>query len=240
MIVAERVQSSSDNWSSVGPSELDEQETDRILSAQLLRLSFNERNTINEEIHGVRNDFPVHKEEPETQQLALYDMECAVESIMSDKSNKNTAAGMRLEHLPTNRELKLTFLRCERYDVLKAAHRFINYIRFIRELCPHGGGVAGDHGGDCIGDGGRIIAKNWFTPEEYTEMKKGVIQLMPFRDQAGRRVLIALAACFKLSEITRVRNSLRPVVACHVVTWAVMLVRLVSILPSLMRMMNYG
>jgi hypothetical protein len=187
----------------IDPSEYDEQEADRILADELLNLSFDERNKIHEEIHGVRNAFPEMDKDSESMERYLYEMDGEVETIILEENHR----GLRFEHIPTNRELRLTFLRCELYDVKKAAHRLVIYIRTARERCSCGGGVAGCVCGS-IGDGdtgGRIQASKWFTKEEYSALKKGVIQLMPYRDRSGRRVLIPMSASFRLCTVTRVR-----------------------------------
>jgi len=188
-------------------SERDEQQqTDRILSQELLRLSFKERNNINEEIHGVRNAFPEEKEDPECIELSLIAMDCEVGNILmrSDTNNthgnnhSNDFPGLELQHIPTNRALKLTFLRCELHDPQKAALRLLNYVSLIRDMCSC-------KSRDCFGEGGRIIASKWFTNYEYSVLKKGVIQLLPFRDMCGRRVMVPFAACFKINSITRIK-----------------------------------
>jgi len=187
----------------IDPSEYDEQEADRILAEELLQLSFDERNKIHEEIHGVRNAFLDSDEDSESMERYLYEMDGEVETTILEKIHR----GLRLEHIPTNRKLRLTFLRCELYDVKKAAHRLVTYIRTAREQCSCGGGVAGCACGS-VGDGetgGRIQASKWFTKEEHSTLKKGIIQLMPYRDRSGRRVLIPMAASFRLCTITRLK-----------------------------------
>lgn len=194
-----------DEWNGRDPTVYNEEETDRILSEGLLRLSFRERNNVNEEIHGVRDAFPEWKERTEPMELSLLDMELELESILLEKSNYD--CGLRLHHIPANRQLRQAFLRCELYDVKKAAQRLVIYVRFIRGICACGGGVAGCTCGS-FGNGenhGRIQASKWFTPKEYSALKSGVIQLMPYRDRSGRRVLIVFSACFRVSITTRVK-----------------------------------
>lgn len=185
-------------------SENDEQETDRLLSEHLLQLSFHERNNVNEEIHGVRDRFPEWKEHPESVELSLINLDCEVQSILLKNSNKNS--GLCLDHIPMNRELRLTFLRCELFDAKKAANRLVTYIRLVRERCACGGGITGCACGSIgeQGSDGRIRSK-WFTKEEYSALKKGTIQLMPFRDRSGRRVMVFLTACFQISLLTRLK-----------------------------------
>lgn len=195
-------------WNRLSSSEYDEKETDRILSEELLLLSFHERNNINEEIHGVRNAFPELKENSKSIESSLLDMESELESIILET---NINCGLRLEHIPTNRELRLAFLRCELYDARKAAVRLVTYIRVIRDQCSCReervtGCVAGcDCGSLGEENGGRIQASKWFTKKEYSALKKGVIQLMPYRDRSGRRVLIVFSACFQLSMVSRLK-----------------------------------
>eukprot|EP00531_Pseudo-nitzschia_arenysensis_P001892 CAMPEP_0116146866 /NCGR_PEP_ID=MMETSP0329-20121206/17413_1 /TAXON_ID=697910 /ORGANISM="Pseudo-nitzschia arenysensis, Strain B593" /LENGTH=520 /DNA_ID=CAMNT_0003642683 /DNA_START=86 /DNA_END=1648 /DNA_ORIENTATION=- len=207
---AARVDAHSSNaknaWKDLVPSEHDEQETDRLLSEELLRLDFRERNNINEEIHGVRNACPENKEDPEFIELALLDMDYEVESIL-ERRKYEANFGLTIDHINSNRKLRLSFLRTELYDAKKAADRLVTFTRFVRDQCACGRGVAGCNCG-CLGDrdtGGRIIAEKWFTRQELSDLKKGAIQMMPFRDQSGRRVLVALSACFKIRNVTRLK-----------------------------------
>jgi len=193
------------NGSDQIPTGYTEEEADHILSEGLLRLSFRERNNISEEIHGVRDAFPEWKEHPEPMELSLLDMEMELESILLE--NNNYEHGLRLHHIPTNRQLRLSFLRCELYDAKKAAQRLVTYVRVVRGNCSCMGGIDGCTCGS-FGNGenhGRIQSSKWFTPGEYSSLKKGVIQFMPYRDRSGRRVLVVFSACFRLDIFTRVK-----------------------------------
>ena len=193
-------------WKNIGPSEYDERETDRMLSGKLLGLSFKERNRINEEMHGVLNSYPEEKEAPEAIQLALWDMDNELERLV-----ENDNEGLKLEHIVANRDFRLAFLRVELLNAKKAASRLFVYTKLIRSQCACGGGVAGCNCGSTGSreNGGRIIAEKWFTREEYAELKRGTVQMLPFRDQSGRRVMILLSACFKIATPTRVREYIR-------------------------------
>lgn len=196
----------SNAWKDMGPSEYDERETDRMLSEKLLGLSFKERNRINEEIHGIDNAFPEEKEDPEALQLALWDMENELERILENDND-----GLKVEHITTNRNLRLTFLRVELFHIKKAATRLAMYTKLVRSQCACRGGISGCNCGSTghREHGGRIIAEKWFTRDEYAELKKGAIQMMPFRDQSGRRIVIVLSACFKIPTPTRVCKRFR-------------------------------
>ncbi len=197
----------SNAWTaSMGPSEYYERLTDRMLSEKLLRLSFKERNRINEEIHGVSNPFPDEKEDPEALQLALWDMDNELERIL-----ENDTEGLKIEHMTANRAFRLSFLRVELFNIKKAATRLVTYTKLIRSQCACGGGVIGCNCGS-TGDrenGGRIIGEKWFTRDQYADLKKGTIQMVPFRDQSGRRVVAILSACFKIPAPTRVCQRVR-------------------------------
>lgn len=193
------------NGSNQSPIGYNEEEADRVLSDGLLKLSFNERNNISEEIHGVRDAFPEWKERPESMELSLLDMATELEGILLEKNNYES--GLRLHHIPTNRKLRQTFLRCELFDAKKAAQRLVTYVRVIRKNCSCLGGVNGCNCGS-FGEGenhGRIQALRWFTPKEYASLKKGIIQLMPYRDRSGRRVLVVFSSCLRLEIITRLK-----------------------------------
>mmetsp|Transcript_3694 Transcript_3694/g.9666 ORF Transcript_3694/g.9666 Transcript_3694/m.9666 type:complete len:520 (+) Transcript_3694:162-1721(+) len=172
-----------------GESGSDDQEADRILARELLRLSFKERTMISEEIHGVRDAFPESKETPETVQLALLAMEDAMDSMIP-------GCGFWAEDVPQSRALRLAFLRCELFDAAKAARRMLNHVRVVRKLSFSPSGM---------GRGGRIVASAWFSRDEYAALRTGAIQLLPFRDRSGRRILVVWSACFKMLAITRLK-----------------------------------
>jgi len=185
----------------------DSDEVDQLLSKELLQLSFKDRNNIKEEIHGVWNPFPEEKENPESLTRALLDLDRELISII----RSNNSNGVQEEHIPSNREFKLAFLRCELFDVQKAAVRLIAYIKVIRGYCCCGGGVDG-----CVcgsfgcgrNGGGRIQSSKWFTKEEYTVLKKGIFQLMPYRDRSGRRVFVVTTDVYAHSLNTRVSHNI--------------------------------
>ena len=74
-------------------------------------------------------------------------------------------------------DFRLRFLRCDCFDVSKAATRLVNYLELLVDLF-------GDYALR------RPICLSDFTKEELRHMRKGMIQLMPYRDRSGRRIVI--------------------------------------------------
>jgi len=180
---------------------------DRILSDELLELSMTERNTITEEIHGVRDSFPEEKELPESLANSLNDLDAEIDSSLREHNDgrKRKFTGLKPEHVPTNREFRLSMLRCELLDAKRAANRLLTYITLLRYACSCGRGVSGCNCGSFVaGNCGRIQMK-WFTKEERAILKKGLVQLMPYRDRSGRRVLVIFSPIFKLIMRTRMK-----------------------------------
>ena len=189
------------------------------ISRELYNLSHTDRNATYEEIHGVR--CLAVEESPELLAKALYafqdqldiatpskkliynkilklqeknqangsdydeDFRDTADSMDDDAMNHNTATSAtkpRRHRRPSFMErddFRLRFLRCELFDVNKATIRFLNYLNLAYELF---GNVALR----------RQVRAEDFTKEELRFMKLGFIQLLPYRDRAGRRVMAVL------------------------------------------------
>ena len=77
------------------------------------------------------------------------------------------------------RKFRLRFLRCELFNVPKAAKRFIRYLDFVAE-------VYGEYALQ------RPICMSDCNREELSFLKKGECQLLPYRDQYGRRIIVVV------------------------------------------------
>ena len=78
-----------------------------------------------------------------------------------------------------NRAFRLKFLRCDRFDVVSAAKRFIRYFDWKMEL----------FGEEPLA---RDITIDDLTKEDRAMLKKGYFQRLPVRDRAGRPIITAL------------------------------------------------
>jgi len=204
----------------------DEQFVDDLLSKELLQLSVKDRNDIQEEIHGVKclavEETPelirkklkelseeIEKNIPESQKQAYlqslqYSGTCP-NSIYSS-SERDSSAKSSISEVDSNPkgsyihgdDFRLRFLRCELFDVSKAAKRFVTYLDMLVELF-------GDYAlrrPICISD---------FTKEELRHMRKGMIQNLPYRDRSGRRIMI----CFPEEEVSKIPPFVKAKIAMY-------------------------
>ena len=170
---------------------------DDILSRHLLNLSFQQRTEIREEMHGVKCLAP--EETPflleESLRLLQIELDINYAELLSnggnsvgggDGSGGNGAAYMQSRQIPlyknsyiNSNEFKLRFLRCELFmDVKKTASRIITFLDFLVELF---GLYALE----------REIRITDFSRSELAIIRKGYCQFLPYRDNSGRRILIA-------------------------------------------------
>ena len=170
-------------------------------SNALLNLSFNDRNTIIEEIHGVTCMAPA--ESPELLNHALYSLKIELSQI-EVKPAYNKAQVMHLSgdgghgHCAyvDSDEFQLRFLRCELFDTKKAAARMVKYLNLVYE----------NFGPKALT---RSIMLSDLTKEEMSFMRSGDYQLLPYRDRSGRRILcIVTNNMDNISDKTRVRTFL--------------------------------
>jgi len=154
-------------------------EVDGMLSKELLQLSFDDRNAINEEIHGVRCMAPT--ETPELLGLALQGLQRELDAIPYKPAYDRAQNYARLpqfaqtSYVNTN-EFRLKFLRCELFDTRRAAVRLIKYLDLMVEL----------YGMFAIQ---RKVTLKDFSKQEMQILRAGYKQLFPFRDRSGRRVM---------------------------------------------------
>ena len=151
-------------------------DVENLLSKELLQLSLKDRNYIQEEIHGVRCLAP--EETPGLLEESLRQLAIELDSDTIPVNKKH--AYLESQKLPktyVNEDgFRLRFLRCELFDVIKAADRIMMYLDLVLDL---------------FGDFAlqRAIRLSDFDREELRYFRMGHYQLMPFRDRSGRRIL---------------------------------------------------
>lgn len=144
---------------------------DDVLSKELLQLSLQDRNAINEEIHGVQTF--ARQESPEMLAKALAKMDDEIRMI----PRKN--AFDRSQQIPNtyinSPEFRLRFLRCELFDEKSAASKMVKFLDLLSEL---------------FGDFAlrRPVQMSDFSREEMQAFRVGHQQLLPYRDRSGRRI----------------------------------------------------
>ena len=176
-------------------------QADELLLEELSRLSFQDRNNINEEIHGVRVLGP--EETPELLERSLAALGMFLDQIITEPPSLKTAFNLSQSPVlnptmePSNpqtnesssppssttyvnsRSFRLMFLRSELFDAKKAALRIIKYLDVVLEIC-------GEY------TLRRPIQLTDFSKEEMRILRSGCIQLLSYRDRAGRPILAFL------------------------------------------------
>jgi len=193
---------------------------DALLAQELNALSFQQRETLNEEIHGVNVNqiYDKIKEIEETPQLlkeSFLKLQIVLNILQpnsfaynrcqqlygddyNDKNyenenenvddNKNDDEVIRSTTFINTDEFRIMFLRCGLFDISNAARRLIDFVELMYEL---------------YGDVGiqRRIRIDDMSKCEIQLLKAGILQLLPGRDRAGRRVVIHIA-CNHTNELT--------------------------------------
>jgi len=203
-----------------GPQEVrNNKSVDAILANELNKLTFRERETINEEIHGIDIDRTyieetgafveaAFEETPEILAQSFCNFAIELENLRSTESGVGGSAfgfnrsqelfGSTSEstYLNTN-EIRVMFLRAERFDCLKAAKRFC---AFANELYESYGDFALE----------RRPRLSDLSVEDLAALKEGRTRLFSGRDRAGRRIYAHYAhnSWDSLSVNSRMRVSL--------------------------------
>mmetsp|Transcript_17311 Transcript_17311/g.43203 ORF Transcript_17311/g.43203 Transcript_17311/m.43203 type:complete len:567 (-) Transcript_17311:62-1762(-) len=180
---------------------------DSILANELNKLSFRERESINDEIHGINIDRKyieesgVIKENPDLLSKHFRDMQTELDCLRSTESGYGQSAfafnrsqelfGSSGTYLNTT-ELRIMFLRCERFDCKKASRRLCLFADLMNE-------VYGDFALQ------RHVRLSDLDDEEVAIVKSGWSQILPGRDRAGRRIYMNCADNRLVPEKSRLR-----------------------------------
>ncbi len=167
-------------------------DVESLLSSELMRLSINDRTAIEEEIHGVSCLAP--EETPQFLDMSLRQLLAMLNDLPSDVSvGYRQSQGFQNTYV-NSADFLLRFLRCELFDVQKAALRIAKFL----DLCIEYFGVYALQ---------RPIMLSDFNKEELKYFRSGRVQFLPFRDRSGRRVAILFPGkeYFNMPEKVKVR-----------------------------------
>ena len=165
---------------------------DDLLSKELLLLSLEDRNDIQEEIHGVKCIAPI--ETPQMIAAAVIELSNVLNNddiiprsqkqayILQTRQERQSQNSNNKPYINSN-EFYLRFLRRELFDIKKAAFRMVKHLDCIKELF---GNYALE----------RPIRLSDFSRKELQIIRKGYVQYMPFRDRAGRRISVVFPVEF--------------------------------------------
>mmetsp|Transcript_59764 Transcript_59764/g.146717 ORF Transcript_59764/g.146717 Transcript_59764/m.146717 type:complete len:524 (+) Transcript_59764:390-1961(+) len=155
---------------------LDVSQVDHMLAEQMMTLSFNDRNEINEEVHGVRCLTP--DETPYLVQRSLEELSAEIDKTTSKPAFDYARDVLQSPYI-YDEGLRLRCLRSELFNPTKGARRFVGFLDLLW---------------DYYGDDGlmRPIKMSDLNKEETDQLKTGEYQILPFRDRSGRRVLATI------------------------------------------------
>lgn len=150
-------------------------EIDDILSKEFQRVSFQNRNKIQEEIHGVSNACP--EETPEMVVQSLEGLDKELDAIQEKEIYDKVSP---FSYLYT-KKYRLMFLRCDLFNAKKAAQRMVNFAEYMFNLY----GTM-----DILERPLRLsdLKKGDRGKEVMESLKSGHSQLLPFRDRSGRKI----------------------------------------------------
>eukprot|EP00532_Pseudo-nitzschia_australis_P017875 CAMPEP_0168309616 /NCGR_PEP_ID=MMETSP0142_2-20121227/66368_1 /TAXON_ID=44445 /ORGANISM="Pseudo-nitzschia australis, Strain 10249 10 AB" /LENGTH=931 /DNA_ID=CAMNT_0008262345 /DNA_START=116 /DNA_END=2915 /DNA_ORIENTATION=- len=182
------------NYSSKKDVKFSNKDCDALLASELYKMSFQEREVMNEEIHGIGLDrgwFIQHKEIEETPARLASALEGLAEELKKLSLTGTAEAfdrGQKLVRLHPERgaylnekDFRLMFLRADAWDYAKAAKRMCLYLNTIRNLF-----------GDQVLQ--RPIQLKDMNAREMENIEKGYSQRVQGRDRAGRRMYIHFAS----------------------------------------------
>ena len=176
------------------------QSVDSMMAQEFLSLSFQHRNAISEEMHGVSCLMP--EETPELIRVSLQKMEHEL-SLIPDKDKK--MYNVCLEKFGSKNsseeggsyvndvDFRLRFLRSELYDAYSSAGKLAIFLNVVVDLF---GEFALQ----------RPIRLSDFSEDELQIIRTGNLQLLPFRDRSGRRIITGVEGlAIQFAPDTRVR-----------------------------------
>lgn len=154
---------------------LNPEELDSMMAQEVSQLSFIDRSSIYEEIHGVQS--LAIQESPQLLQQALENFQQQLEIFPGKKAAYDDAMIAGSSYVCSD-ELRLKFLRADFFDAKKAVARFLMHLENVFEFF---GPLALQ----------RPLQYSDLGRKETELLRKGMMQILPSRDRAGRLVQIA-------------------------------------------------
>ncbi len=161
-----------------------------LLAQELNQLSVQERDLINDEIHGVRKNYP--KETPELLETSLASLEIELASLPSNPKKNAYEASLKHSNSYIHKDdFRLMFLRCDFFEAKRAAVRLIKYL----DLIQYAFGPNALERDICLAD---------FDKKGKEFLREGHHQVLPGMDRSGRRVMGFFAS--KISRSQPLKN----------------------------------
>ncbi|KAL3940971.1 MAG: hypothetical protein SGBAC_004579 [Bacillariaceae sp.] len=107
----------------------DPQSVDSLIASQMTRLSVDDREKVYMDVHGIKDDV---KETPELVEHSLLELQHEID-LLPDKRAYTIASQLNSNYV-LDRDFRLAFLRCEKFDCQKAALRIIRHFQMKLDL----------------------------------------------------------------------------------------------------------
>ena len=159
---------------------------EELWAKELYEISVNDREVINDELHGVSvSSMHPEREQNWTEQqfefyLHMFQVEIETKIPLEDKQTYQMGLDLGSSYI-LSPEFRLRFLRADRYDIQKAAIRYCKCLDFLMTF----------FGKDALL---RPLLISDLTKRETKFLKEGYIQVLPSRDRLGRRILVQLGS----------------------------------------------
>ena len=151
---------------------------DAFLAEELNQMSFQEREGIHEEIHGVHTLAVDETSSPDFVREKLSLLQDAIDNAVPAQSKTAYLEAVKLNsrYVHDADNFRLPLLRAELFDPTKAAIRLCKYLDWMYELY----GTAALMRPVCLSD---------MNPTDMKLLKEGCSQVLPGRDRSGRRMI---------------------------------------------------
>jgi hypothetical protein len=165
-------------------------DVDLALAKELHGLSVQDRNKVQEEVHGVQ--FSIPDETPQMIETSLHQLQVEIQKIRSKPAYDHA---MRSTHVDgtyiQSSEFQLRFLRAVLYNVKQAAYRYTQHLNLLYEF---------------FGEVGlqRPLRLSDLSKVEVDCLREGRRQILPSRDRSGRLIIFEKGSNPSDSRITRV------------------------------------
>jgi hypothetical protein len=161
-------------------------EMDRIIAKEMTDLSLQERESAENDVHGIRQS---RAEDPLALQNGLLHLQRHLDTMK--KGTVYEEAEMMNRNYVTDHKFRLKFLRADLYDPKEAAERMIRFFELKKSLFGTEKLV-------------KDITIDDLDEDDMETLRSGYMQLPPYTDMAGRTILIGM---LKLREMKTVENA---------------------------------
>ncbi|KAL3903575.1 MAG: hypothetical protein SGILL_010393 [Bacillariaceae sp.] len=151
-------------------SEID---VDAALAKELTKLSCNDRNKVQEEVHGV--EFAMPEETPQLIERSLRQLDQHVQQIASKPAYDHAVSQLDASYIQSD-AFRTAFVRAAMFDIPQAAQRYTSYLNLLHEF---------------FGDKGlqRPLQFKDLSKADKDCLKEGRRQILPSRDRSGRLIM---------------------------------------------------